>query len=501
MSNFDLIVIGGGPGGYVAAIKGAQLGLNTAIIEKDRFGGTCLNRGCIPTKAMLHAADLYREILEGGRFGIHAEKVTVNYGEVLDYKQETIDKLVSGVEQLLKANGVTMLKGTGTLLADRQVKVTFAEPAEDGATESYYDAEHIILAGGSYPAKLPVEGMELEGVLTSDGLFALKEIPESLTIIGGGVIGVEFAEVFSALGCKVTILEALPKLLANLDKEISQNLKMILKKRGVDIHTGASLAKIEKDPAGGLICHYTEKDKDQAISSQYVLCAVGRKPNAAGLFLDPEEFADIVENSAALTTKHLEAAAQTAHDLGITMERGFIETDIYGQTGAPGIYAIGDIVKGIQLAHVASAQGITAAEKIAGHTPNVDLAIVPSCIYTSPEIASVGITEEDAKASATPVKVGKYITSANGKSLISKEERGFVKIIAHADTGEILGAQMMCARATDMIGEMATAIANKLTPSQLLKGMRAHPTYNEAVGEALEELEGGAIHMAPKKKK
>ena len=283
MSNFDLIVIGGGPGGYVAAIKGAQLGLNTAIIEKDRFGGTCLNRGCIPTKAMLHAADLYREILEGGRFGIHAEKVTVNYGEVLDYKQETIDKLVSGVEQLLKANGVTMLKGTGTLLADRQVKVTFAEPAEDGATESYYDAEHIILAGGSYPAKLPVEGMELEGVLTSDGLFALKEIPESLTIIGGGVIGVEFAEVFSALGCKVTILEALPKLLANLDKEISQNLKMILKKRGVDIHTGASLAKIEKDPAGGLICHYTEKDKDQAISSQYVLCAVGRKPNAAGV--------------------------------------------------------------------------------------------------------------------------------------------------------------------------------------------------------------------------
>lgn len=228
-----------------------------------------------------------REILEGGRFGIHAEKVTVNYGEVLDYKQETIDKLVSGVEQLLKANGVTMLKGTGTLLADRQVKVTFAEPAEDGATESYYDAEHIILAGGSYPAKLPVEGMELEGVLTSDGLFALKEIPESLTIIGGGVIGVEFAEVFSALGCKVTILEALPKLLANLDKEISQNLKMILKKRGVDIHTGASLAKIEKDPAGGLICHYTEKDKDQSISSQYVLCAVGRKPNAAGLFLDP----------------------------------------------------------------------------------------------------------------------------------------------------------------------------------------------------------------------
>ena len=329
--------------------------------------------------------------------------------------------------------------------------------------------------------------MELEGVLTSDGLFALKEIPESLTIIGGGVIGVEFAEVFSALGCKVTILEALPKLLANLDKEISQNLKMILKKRGVDIHTGASLAtpSIERDPPGGLICHYTEKDKDQSISSQYVLCAVGRKPNAAGLFLDPEEFADIAENSAALTTKHLEAAAQTAHDLGITMERGFIETDVYGQTGAPGIYAIGDIVKGIQLAHVASAQGITAAEKIAGHTPNVDLAIVPSCIYTSPEIASVGITEEDAKASATPVKVGKYITSANGKSLISKEERGFVKIIAHADTGEILGAQMMCARATDMISQFAAAIVNGLTLEDMAKVIFPHPTFSEGILEAV----------------
>ena len=185
----------------------------------------------------------------------------------------------------------------------------------------------------------------------------------------------------------------------------------------------------------------------------------------------------------------------------VKQDRGFIETDLYGQTGAPGIYAIGDIVKGIQLAHVASAQGVTAAEKIAGHATNVDLDIVPSCIYTSPEIASVGITEEDARASGTPVKVGKYITSANGKSLISKEERGFIKIIAHADTDEILGAQMMCARATDMIGEMATAIANKLTPAKLLAGMRAHPTYNEAVGEALEELEGGAIHMAPKKKK
>lgn len=481
MNNFDLIVIGGGPGGYVAAIKGAQLGLSTAIIEKDRLGGTCLNRGCIPTKAMLHAADLYREVLEGGQFGIHAENVTVNYGEILSYKQDTIDKLVSGVEQLLKANGVTILKGTGTLLADRQIKVTFTEPAEDGATEGYYEAENIILAGGSYPSRLPVEGMELDGVLTSDGLFALEEIPESLTVIGGGVIGMEFAEVFSALGCKVTVLEALPRILANLDKEISQNLKMILKKRGVDIHAGASLTKIEKDPSGGLTCHYTEKDKEKTVTSQYVLCAVGRKPNTAGLFEAPSE--------------------QTAHDLGISMERGFIETDLYGETGASGIYAIGDIVKGIQLAHVASAQGITAAERIAGHNPNVNLSIVPSCIYTSPEIGSVGIMEEDAKEAGIPVKVGKYITSANGKSLISKEERGFIKIIAHADTGVILGAQMMCARATDMIGEMATAIANKLTAAQLLIGMRAHPTYNEAVGEALEELEGGAIHMAPKKKK
>ena len=437
---------------------------------------------------MLHAADLYREILEGDRFGIHAEKVTVNYGEVLDYKQETIDKLVSGVEQLLKANGVTMLKGTGTLLADRQVKVTFAEPAEDGATESYYDAEHIILAGGSYPAKLPVEGMELEGVLTSDGLFALKEIPESLTIIGGGVIGMEFAEVFSALGCKVTILEALPKLLANLDKEISQNLKMILKKRGVDIHTGASLAKIEKDPAGGLICHYTEKDKDQSISSQYVLCAVGRKPNAAGLFLDPEEFADIAENSAALTTKHLEAAAQTAHDLGITMERGFIETDVYGQTGAPGIYAIGDVTGGIQLAHAAAAQGKWAVSAMCDSPPpgNVlpDLNFIPSCVYTDPEIASVGLTLDEAKKQGLNPKSLKYPMSANGKSVLTGQDRGFIKIVVSRDTERILGAQMMCARASDMISFFTEALTCGLTISDL-KRLFPHPTFSEGIGEAL----------------
>ena len=515
--NFDLIVIGAGPGGYTAAIKAAKLGLSTAIVESGKTGGTCLNRGCIPTKAMLHSASLFREMKNCRQFGISADNVTPDYPKILDYKNETIDTLVSGIDLLLKANGVTVIKGRGLLLPEKQVKVLSAkEPSSEASDissggkpasknteaeysdsgkpvlenpgnanpdgiglaseelkETVYSAENIILAAGSVPARLPIAGMELDSVLTSDQLFELEEMPESLTIIGGGVIGAEFAEIFSALGCKVTIIEALPKLLANLDKEISQNLKIIMKKRGVDIHTSARLTGISKE-GNNTVCSFVEKDKEYSVESQYVLCAVGRKPASENL-LDSR--------------------------VSLDMEKGFIIADEYGRTSIPGIYAIGDLVKGIQLAHVAAAQGITAVEHISGRELSKDMNVVPSCIYTEPEITSAGITEEEAKAGSIPVKTGKFIMSANGKSLISKEERGFIKIVAHEESGRLLGAQMMCARATDMVGEMVTAISSGMTVSQLIKGIRAHPTYNEAVGEALEELEDGAIHVAPKKRK
>lgn len=293
------------------------------------------------------------------------------------------------------------------------------------------------------------------------------------SIIGGGVISVEFATIYSSLGCKVTILEAMPRLVPNMDKEISQNLKMILKKRGVDIHTGAAVRSVE-EAAGGLVCRFEEKEKEQSVSGQYVLCAVGRRPASEGLFG--------------------EGAVPD-------MERGRVLVDDRFATSIPGVYAIGDMIPGAQLAHAASAQGMVLAELLAGQEPSVDLAVVPGCVYTEPEIASAGLDEETAKGEGIPVRTGKFIMSANGKSLISKEERGFIKVVVHEETEEILGVQMMCGRATDMIGEFVSAIENHLTASQVLRAMRPHPTYNEGVAEALEELKGGAIHVMPRKKR
>lgn len=463
---FDVIVIGAGPGGYVAAIKCAKAGLRTAIVENRRVGGTCLNRGCIPAKAMIHASSLYREMQEAEKFGVSAERITFDYEKIVSYKEETTEKLCRGIEQLLKGNGVTILFGKGSLEQGRKVKVTGEE------SEEYYDAEHVILAVGSKPVILPIPGLELPGVLTSDELFKLTEMPESLVIIGGGVISVEFASVYANLGCKVTIVEAMPRLIPNMDKEISQNLKMILKKRGVNIHTSASVQRVEQE--GELYtCVFTEKEKEVKVSARYVLCAIGRCPNTEGLFgegAEPE------------------------------MERGRVVVDEKFQSSIEGVYAIGDLVKGLQLAHLASAQGMYVAEMLAGEEASVDLSAVPGCVYTDPEIASVGMTEDEAKEKGLEIKTGKFIMSANGKSLITKEERGFIKILAEKETDVIVGAQMMCARATDMIGELVTAIANRMTVRQLLRGMRAHPTYNEGVQEALEELLGGAVHVMPKKK-
>lgn len=463
---FDVIVIGAGPGGYVAAIRAAKLGLSTAVVEDRRVGGTCLNRGCIPAKAMIHASSVYREAQEAGQFGISASDVSFDYEKILAYKEETTDKLCQGVEGLLKANGVALIPGKGTLGANHEVTVA----SEEGT--SVYTADKVILAAGSKPLLLPLPGMDLPGVLTSDELFRLREMPESLVIVGGGVISVEFATAFSALGCRVTIVEAMPRLLPNMDKEIAQNLKMILKKRGVEIHTSAAVQRVEQD-GDGYACIFTEKEKEMRALGQYILCAVGRIPNTDGLF----------------------AEAATPE-----MERGRVVVDEEFETSIDGVYAIGDLVKGMQLAHLASAQGIYVAEKLAGKNPENHLDIVPGCVYTDPEIASVGLTEEEAKQRGIEVKTGKFIMSANGKSLITREERGFIKVIADAKTEVILGAQMMCARATDMIGEFGTAIANGLTAADLLKAMRAHPTYNEGVTEALEDAVGEAIHIAPKKR-
>jgi len=439
------------------------------VIENREVGGTCLNRGCVPAKAMLHAAKLYQEVLSGERFGIISKEVSCDYGKVMSYKNETSESLRLGVEQLLKGNKIDRIHGTGTLTKDGTVRVK----TEEG--EELLQAKHILLATGSKPAILPIEGIRLPGVMTSDELFQLDHVPESLIIIGGGVIGVEFATVFASFGSKVTLLEAEERLLPGLDKEISQNLKLILKKRGVDIHTKAFVRKIEKE-GKDFICTYgkmaKDKEKIEVIKTPYLLSATGRIPNTDGLF---EE------------------------GTSLEMNRGRIVVKENFETSMPGVFAIGDVIGGIQLAHAASSQGICAVELMNGVEPSIDLSVIPSCVYTDPEIACVGITEEEAKGKGIETVTGKTLTHANCKSFITKEERGFVKVVTDKETGALLGAQMMCARATDMIGEMGTAITNKLTAEQLLKAMRAHPTYNESVGEALEDCIGGAIHALPRR--
>lgn len=448
--DYDLIVIGGGPGGYTAAVRAAKLGMTAALIERRELGGVCLNRGCIPTAAMLHSAGLYRQLREGERFGIRAEGISVDYAKLLAYRQETVRTLVQGVEQMLKAGRVARYTGTGTLLPDRQVKVV----SETG--EEILTAKNVLLAAGSGARMPELPGAELPGVVDSDGALAWEELPESVTVIGGGVIGVEYAQIFADLGSKVTLLGTRARLLPRMDREIGQNLKMILRKRGVDVRTGVTVERIEQ--RGGLLrCVFTKGDSEREVFSSRVLAAVGRVPCTEGLFE------------------------------GITpaLAGGYIAVDEHFETSLPGVYAVGDVTGGPQLAHLAMAQGTAAAEHMAGQAPSVDTGTVPYCVYTDPEIVSVGLTEAEAKVRGLSVRAGKCVMGGNGRSVVSREERGFMRLVTDAETGKLLGAQLMCARAGEMAGELVSAVSNGFTAGQLLRAIRPHPTYNEALSEAL----------------
>ena len=469
MKEYQLIVIGAGPGGYEAAIRAAQLGLTTALIERRDVGGTCLNRGCIPTKAMLHSAQLYREAANFELFGLHTENTSFDWAKVHQRKNDVVVKLRTGIEQLIKANKIDFFNNSASILGKNDVQLDQGEVIR---------GENILIATGSVPARPPIPGLDLPNVVTSDELLDDPHFTQSdslakeILIIGGGVIGVEFASVFSSFGCHVTIVEAMERILPTMDREISQSLNMVLKKRGVSIHTGAMVEKLEQDE-NGLVCHFTEKGKAQAVPAQQVLVAIGRRPNTQGLFAEGFE---------------------------VACERGRIVTDENFRTSVDSIYAIGDVTSKIQLAHMASAQGICAVHTIAGQKPPIDLRYVPGCIYTDPEIASVGITEDEAKQQGIPVKKGKFLMTGNGRSLIDEQERGFIKVLAHQETDVILGAQLMCSRATDIVAELATAIVNGLTCAQLASVIRPHPTFCEGVTEAVEDVHAMAIHLAPKKR-
>jgi dihydrolipoamide dehydrogenase len=469
---FDLLIIGAGPGGYTAAAEAGKLGFRTGIIEEREVGGTCLNRGCIPTKALLHASGLMAELRKNadlfGKTGGETEQA--DFSAVAAYRDQTVKTLRDGIEKLLQVNHVKKICGRARIAGTDADGVRVV--LEDG-TE--YRAKDVILATGSSVSRIPVPGITLPGVVTSDELLSMDSLPGSLLIVGGGVIGCEFACCMNEFGVPVTIVEALPRILANMDKESAQNLKMIFKKRGVEVYADQTVKEITKGEDGLLTLRFQKNGTEEinTASAEYVLVATGRRANTGDLFTG--EFK--AEGEALLKT-----------------ERGRIPVDRNFATGLPHVYAIGDIVPGIQLAHNAEAEGKQAVRHLAfvsGKLPaegNCRLSLVPMCVYTDPEIASVGMTEEEAKNAGIPVKTGKAVMGANAKSVISREDRGFMKFVAEAGTGKLLGAQFMCARASDLIGEAALALANDLSYTACLKAMRAHPTYEEAMTEALEKL-------------
>ena len=456
MSDYQLIVIGAGPGGYTAALRAAKLGLHTAIVERREVGGTCLNRGCIPTKTLLHASQVYSDAAEGARMGVHAGNISYDMGEIFAYKRSVSDKLRQGIHALLKGAKVDVVEGTAQITAPGEVTVT----APDGAAVQY-TAERILAATGSVNVRPPIPGLELPGVMTSDELLEGTDKPyESLVIIGGGVIGVEFATFYSNLGCRVTLVEGMANLLPMMDRELGQNLAQILKKKGVEVLTSAMVQSLE--PAeGGLCVHLRQKDKDVAVTGEKVLCAIGRRAYFDGLFAP--------EMMPSLNGKRL-------------------LVDENYQTSIPGVYAIGDASSAVQLAHVAAAQGTDCVERMYGSKGTTDLRVIPSCIYSAPEIAVVGLTEAEAKEQGIPAVSGKCTLFSNARTIIEDPGRCFMKLVGRTDTREVIGAQLMCQHASDMISQISTAMVNHLTAEQLLSVMRPHPSFEEAMAEAVENL-------------
>lgn len=450
---YDLVIIGAGPGGYEAAYEAADFGMKVALVEKDLVGGTCLNRGCVPTKTMMHSSDAYRIATQSANIGVTAAGVKADLNRIIDRKCEVSETLRDGIMFLLKKKKVDFVAGTAKVTDGHTVEISGNEEVSE------LTAANIMIATGSEPATPPIPGADLPGVLDSTGLLELRgEIMKDFVIIGGGVIGIEFATIYSDLGTNVTVVEAMDRLLPNMDKELGRSLKMNFKNRGIDTHTNAMVEKIE-ERNGRLICFYKEKDKVQEVEADHILVCTGRRPVTKGVF------------SAELEEKLLGA-------------RGFLQVDDCYRTEIPSIYGIGDAIGGTMLAHTATAEGRNAVAIMNGKEPEINMNVVAGCIYTSPEIASVGLTQDEAKEAGIDVITKKFPTSANGKTIIEELDRGFIKLVASKEDHTLLGAQLMCGRATDIIGELAVAIANGLTIEEVANTIHPHPTFVEAVCEA-----------------
>ncbi len=445
--HYDVIVIGGGPGGYTAANKAAANGLHTALFEKNKVGGTCLNRGCIPMKSLIESARILSNSRNGEMYGIHSENVSFDYEAVNRRRDEVVTTLRSGVERSLKANKVDVIYGQAKLKKDRSVL----------CEDNVYTADHIIIATGSIPAIPPIQGVEL--AIDSDRILETDyHVPHSMIIIGGGVIGTEIASALAAFDCQITILEMADHLLPTMDKDIGQRLTSYFRKRQITSVCSASVTSIRKTEDGLTVSYKDKNGTEQSVSGEEVLIATGRKANLEGLFED---------------------------DTDLEVFRGIV-SDEEGRTKLPGIYVIGDARSGnIQLAHVAEAQGENIVDLILGKEATNDMNVIPSGVYTDPEIATVGCREMDLKQENIDYKVRKYLTGANGKCLIENSESGFVKVLTVDDV--IVGGQIIAPHATELIGELAIAVEKKMTLKQFAEVVHPHPTISEMLWNVVKQ--------------
>ena len=459
----EVLIIGGGPGGYVAAIRSAQLGKKVILIEEDKLGGTCLNYGCIPTKALAHSTKVLKHIKEGSEFGFDVDNVSIDMTKLMTRKSEVVDNLVGGIEHLMEVNDIEVIRGRAQTKSETVIGV------KNKKIDAEITFEDLIIATGSEPSFIPIEGHDLKSVMTSKDALEITGIPKSITIIGGGVIGMEFAFIFNALGSEVHVIEYMPEILALLDQDVVDVIKTSAEEKGIHIHSGACASAIHETQNNEMITTYMIDDKTYYISSEKVMMAVGRKPRLDSIDLDI---------------------------LGVSLnsKKNGIQVNEHMKTNKEHIYAIGDVTNIIQLAHVASHQGMVASEVIAGIDSKMSYEIIPSAIFTKPEIGHVGVTEREATENKLDITVSKFYMAANGKSVAMNETEGFVKVIYDNQKEYIIGASIVGGHGTDMIATLVNLIQQKVCKEDLTHVIYAHPTAAESIHEALLGLEGRGIH-------
>ena len=461
--NTDVLIIGGGPGGYVSAIYAAKNEMNVILVEKDNLGGTCLNVGCIPTKAFVKSSEIYNEAILGEEFGFEIKEIKLQMEKVVERKNNIKNNLKSGIEYLLNKNNVKVIKGNAEFINNKTVLV------KKGKDEYKINAENIIIATGSNISKINIKGIELPFVLNSTSALDNKKLPKSITIIGGGVIGMEFAFIYSNFGVKVNVVEYMDRLLTMVDDDVSCEIKEIAKENGINIYTSSKVNKIEKSENGEAIVFFENEGKDKYLVSENVLVAIGREPNIKNLG---------IENT----------------DIKLNENGKGISVDNKLKTNVDNIYAIGDVTNKIQLAHVASHQGIVAIDNILGKNKEISYDYVPNVIFTSPEIANVGLTERQCNEKNINIKISKFPFSANGKALTMGETRGFIKLIKDIDENKIVGASVIGVDASTLISSLTLIIKNNISEDEIIETIFAHPTTSEVIHEAALGLSIGAIH-------